>query len=51
VSILLPVAYVGSPKTYPMVVMKDGVNESSEYRSNRQLLPTPMFGLVGKKRE
>jgi hypothetical protein len=27
--------------TYPMVVMKLGVNESSEKRSNKQLLPTP----------
>lgn len=29
-------------KSIPMVVMKDGVKESSEKRSNRQDLPTPM---------
>ena len=27
--------------SHPMVVMKLGVNESSEKRSSRQLLPTP----------
>ncbi|CAG8777830.1 10622_t:CDS:1, partial [Racocetra fulgida] len=26
----------------PIVVIKEGVNESSEKRSNRQLLPTPI---------
>lgn len=29
-------------KSIPMVVMKDGVKESSEKRSNRQDLPTPI---------
>ena len=28
-------------KSIPIVVMKEGVNESSEKRSNKQLLPTP----------
>lgn len=31
-------------KSMPMVVMNDDVNESSEYRSSRQDLPTPLGG-------
>ena len=40
---------MGSKKTYPMVVMKDWVKVSSEYRRSKQLLPTPVFGFVGKR--
>jgi len=35
-----PVCSAG--RTHPMVVMKVGVNESSENRRSRQLLPTPV---------
>ena len=41
---------MGSPKTYPMVVMKDGVKLSSEYLRSKQLLPTPVwFGWEEKR--
>ncbi len=33
-------------KSIPMVVMKEGVNESSEKRSNRQDFPTPVVSAV-----
>jgi hypothetical protein len=33
-------------KSIPIVVMKEGVNESSEKRNKRQLLPTPVQRLV-----